>query len=84
MTALHVSYGRESGHKRPPTRTCCDKSLRSAVELLLGLVGGTALDVGCGPLLRIVSGKGRRTADEMLPGSKRARASQYWWVSRSE
>lgn len=40
------------------------------------LAGDTALDAESGQLLRTVSGKDRRTVDEMSRGSKRAR-DQY-------
>lgn len=42
------------------------------------LVDDNALDAESGQLLRIVSGKDRRTVDEMFQGSRRAReTSQY-------
>ena len=56
------------------TQTCRDRyprALLSLFELLRDLVDNTALDVESGPLLRTVSGKDHRTADEMFRGSKR-------------
>ena len=47
--------------------------------MILDLAGDTVIDAGFGQL-RTVSGKDRRTIDEMSQGSKRAReTSQYCW-----
>lgn len=64
------------GHSLTHTQTCrdrCPPALLSLVEVILDLVGDTALDAGSDQLLRMVSGRDRRTVDELFRGSKRAR-----------